>query len=77
MSKAKTSMAKNNIEKLDFETALAKLEEIVEKLGSGKVNLEEMVDLYEQGISLKEHCSKKLTDAKMKVDVLIKKESAL
>ncbi len=71
------SKAKNNIEKLDFETALAKLEEIVEKLGSGKVNLEEMVDLYEQGISLKEHCSKKLTDAKMKVDVLIKKESSV
>lgn len=69
------SKGKNNIEKLDFETALAKLEEIVEKLGSGKVNLEEMVDLYEQGIALKEHCSKKLTDAKMKVDVLIKKES--
>jgi exodeoxyribonuclease VII small subunit len=68
-------MAKNNIEKLDFETSLSKLEEIVEKLGNGKVNLEEMVDLYEQGISLKEHCSKKLTDAKMKVDVLIKKES--
>jgi exodeoxyribonuclease VII small subunit len=70
------SKAKNNIEKLDFETALSKLEEIVEKLGSGKVNLEEMVDLYEQGISLKEHCSKKLADAKMKVDVLIKKESS-
>jgi len=69
-------MVKNNIEKLDFETALSKLEEIVEKLGNGKVNLEEMVDLYEQGISLKEHCSKKLTDAKMKVDVLIKKESS-
>jgi exodeoxyribonuclease VII small subunit len=68
------SKTKSNIEKLDFETALAKLEEIVEKLGNGKVNLEEMVDLYEQGIALKEHCSKKLTDAKMKVDILIKKE---
>ena len=69
------SKTKNNIEKLNFETSLSKLEEIVEKLGNGKVNLEEMVDLYEQGISLKEHCSKKLTDAKMKVDVLIRKES--
>ncbi len=70
------SKAKNNIEKLDFETALSKLEEIVEKLGNGKVNLEEMVDLYEQGIVLKAHCAKKLTDAKMKVDVLVQKESA-
>lgn len=65
MSKQKT---KTNIEKLDFESALSKLEEIVEKLGSGKVNLEEMVELYQEGIALKDHCTKKLADAKMKVE---------
>ena len=75
MTKEKSS-AKLNIEKLDFETAMSKLEEIVEKLGGGKVNLEEMVDLYEQGISLKQYCDKKLSDAKMKVEILVKKESA-
>ena len=61
----------------DKNVRLAKLEEIVETLGSGKVNLEEMVDLYEQGIALKDHCSKKLSDAKMKVEILVKKESAI
>ena len=66
--------AKINIEKLDFETALSNLEELVEKLGNGKVKLEEMVELYEQGIALRDHCSKKLLDAKMKVEVLVKKE---
>ena len=74
---SKTEKLVKNIEKLDFETALSKLEEIVETLGSGKVNLEEMVDLYEQGIALKDHCSKKLSDAKMKVEILVKKESAI
>jgi len=74
---SKTEKLAKNIEKLDFETALSKLEEIVENLGSGKVNLEEMVDLYEQGIALKDHCSKKLSDAKMKVEILVKKESAI
>jgi exodeoxyribonuclease VII small subunit len=74
--KSKTNIEKlANIEKLDFETALAKLEEIVETLGSGKANLEEMVDLYQEGIALKDHCSKKLSDAKMKVEVLMKKEA--
>ena len=34
MTKEKSS-AKLNIEKLDFETAMSKLEEIVEKLGGG------------------------------------------
>jgi exodeoxyribonuclease VII small subunit len=73
MAKQKTKI---NFEKLDFETALERLEEIVEMLGSGKVNLEKMVDLYEEGIALKEHCNKKLSEAKMKVEVLVKKESA-
>ncbi|MFT6076930.1 MAG: exodeoxyribonuclease VII small subunit [Rickettsiales bacterium] len=62
---------KNDFEKLDFETALRQLEEIVEKLGSGKTNLEEMVELYEQGTLLKNHCNEKLSDAKMKVEKLM------
>ena len=68
--------SKINIEKLDFETALSNLEGLVEKLGSGQVKLEEMVDLYEQGIALRDHCSQKLLDAKMKVEVLVKKDLA-
>lgn len=63
--------SKNNFEKLDFEIALKQLEEIVEKLGNGKTNLEEMVELYEQGTLLKDHCNKKLSDAKMKVEKLM------
>ncbi len=72
---AKEKSSKLNIDKLDFETALAKLEEIVEKLGSGKANLEEMVEIYEQGILLKEHCNRKLADAKMKVENLVVQKS--
>ena len=71
MTKQKSTI---NIEKLDFESALSKLEELVEKLGDGQVKLEEMVDLYEQGIALRDHCNKRLLDAKMKVEVLVKKE---
>ena len=70
----KEKKKKNNLDKISFEEALIKLEEIVEKLGSQNVALEEMVNLYQEGVSLKEHCSKKLLDAKMKVDVILKKE---
>lgn len=63
--------SKINIDKLDFEAALQELEVIVEKLGSGKVNLEEMVELYQKGVLLKEHCNKKLMDAKMKIEKII------
>ena len=68
-------MSKNKIkiiEKLDFEKALLNLEEIVDKMGSNQIGLEEMVDLYEKGIALLAHCSSKLEDAKMKVEFLLK-----
>ncbi len=65
---------KNNLDKINFEDAMAKLEEIVEKLGNQNVALEEMVNLYQEGILLKEYCSKKLLDAKMKVDIILKKD---
>jgi exodeoxyribonuclease VII small subunit len=65
---------KINLDKMNFEESLMKLEEIVEKLGDGKVDLEEMVSLYQEGVMLKEHCNKKLLDAKMKVEVILKKE---
>ncbi len=63
---------KNNLEKLNFETAMAKLEEVVEKLNNGKIELEEMVNLYEQAVELREFCNNKLNEAKMKVEVLMK-----
>lgn len=63
-----TKNKKTELDKLDYETALLKLEAIVEKLGNQKVSLEEMVELYNEGMLLKEHCSKKLSDARMKVD---------
>jgi len=74
MTQMKEKKSKINLDKINFETALARLEEIVEKLGNGQVNLEEMIDLYEEGVVLKDHCSKKLADAKMKIEVILKKE---
>ncbi len=74
MKHMKEKKSKINLDKIDFEEALARLEEIVEKLGNQKVGLKEMIDLYEEGVMLKNHCSKKLNDAKMKVEVILKKE---
>ena len=74
MTQMKEKKSKINLDKINFETALARLEEIVEKLGNQQAGLEEMIDLYEEGVVLKDHCSKKLDDAKMKIDVILKKE---
>ncbi len=59
---------------MSFEEALVRLEEIVETLSSQKINLDSMIDLQQEGSALKEHCSKRLEEAKMKIELVSKKE---
>ncbi len=56
------------LENLSFEKALAELEGIVRDLESGKAPLEESITAYERGISLKNHCEKKLQEARLKIE---------
>lgn len=53
---------------LSFEKALAELESIVEKLESGKVDLEQSISIYERGEALKKHCEKLLKDAEARIE---------
>jgi exodeoxyribonuclease VII small subunit len=53
-------MKNKNNNKLSFESNLKKLEEIVEQLESGNVDLEKSVELYEKGVELKNICEEKL-----------------
>ena len=46
-------------DKNNFESNLKKLEEIVEKLENGEVDLEESVKLYDEGMKLKKNCEEK------------------
>ena len=45
-----------NKKKQTFENSIKKLEDIVEKLESGEIDLEESVSLYEEGMKLKIFC---------------------
>ncbi len=60
------------IAKLSFEEALGKLEDIVERLESGDVNLDESIDIYTRGTALRLHCEAKLKDAQAKIDKIVK-----
>jgi len=51
---------KNNNKDLSFEDSLKKLEDIVEQLESGDVDLDKSVELYEKGMNLKKICEEKL-----------------
>ena len=69
---SKSKLLENKIAKMPFEAAMARLDEVVEILSSEKINLDQMIDLYEEGDLLKKHCAARLGDAKMRVDMLAK-----
>ncbi len=65
----KTELAK----KPDFEHSLARLEEIVRKLESANLSLDEAMKLFEEGVQLSRDCQKHLEQAEGKVEILLKK----
>ena len=58
------------INELSFEQAYSQLEEVVAKLESGEMNLEESVSLFEQGKQLAAHCQSLLDKAELRVKKL-------
>ena len=58
----------SDIAGLTFEKALAELESIVQRLEQGKVELEELVTIYERGESLKKHCEALLKRAEARIE---------
>ncbi len=57
---------------MNFEQAYARLEEILEKMNSGKVSLDDSLKLYEEADQLIVSCNKKLSEAEQKIEVLLK-----
>lgn len=55
-------------ETLSFEDALKELEEIVTTLERGDISLDEAIAAYEKGNLLKQHCQKRLEEARLKVE---------
>ncbi len=60
--------------KQSFEAALKKLEEVVEKLESGEISLDQSLKLFEQGIGLVRQCSQRLDEVESKVQMLVSDE---
>ena len=61
--------------KVSFEKAMGELEEIVQKLENGSLNLDESIDVYQKGIELSQFCAKKLDEAERKVTMLVQDKS--
>ncbi len=54
-------------DKMTYESAVKRLEEIVNLLDNGNASLDESMKLYEEGIELSSFCEKKLSEAKQKI----------
>jgi exodeoxyribonuclease VII small subunit len=50
-----------------FEQALAKLEDIIQQMESGKAPLESLVNHYQTGVKMLKLCREKLSSAEMKI----------
>jgi exodeoxyribonuclease VII small subunit len=56
----------------DFESNLKQLEEIVGRLESGDLTLDQALQLFEEGVRISRFCNAKLEEAERKVEMLIK-----
>lgn len=65
-------MAEN---KDNFEKNLKELEEVVRALEGGNVTLDEMLELFEKGITLTKSCTSQLDKAEQKINILVKNEN--
>jgi len=55
---------------LNFSQALQRLESLLGQLESGEVELEEAMELFEQGSALAERCRKMLANAEQRLEEL-------
>ena len=60
-----------DIAAMSFEAAMAELEDIVQGLEGGQVDLDASISLYSRGALLKRHCETKLNAASEKVEKIV------
>lgn len=56
---------------LNFEEALTKLEEVVNKLENEQLSLDDSLKIFEEGINLYRLCSKELSEAEKKINMIV------
>ena len=64
----------NQENNLEFEKAMARLEEIVRKLEANDATLSQSLELFEEGVRLTNHCNALLDKAEQQVSMLVRGE---
>lgn len=60
--------------KKNFEEQIEELENIIKELEAGKLNLDESVEKFEEGMKISKECSKMLESAERKITILLNKD---
>jgi len=60
-----------------FEDAMRELEDIVRRLESGDLPLEESLKIFEEGVALSRYCFSKLEEAEKRVSILLKDQGGI
>ena len=61
--------------KINLKETFQELEEILHKLESSNIDIDEMVKLYEHGMKLTEECKNKIEDAEQKIKIINQDEN--
>ena len=59
------------MEKMTFEQAIKRLEEIVDLLENNETSLDDSVELFQEGVQLSQYCSKILGNVENKVSKIL------
>ena len=65
-----SSKPKQREAELNFESAMDRLEKIVEQVESGKLPLEDLIVRYEEGMNLVKICQERLANAEQKIEII-------
>lgn len=68
MTDKKATKTDETVTGMNFEQALGELEQIVQDLERGQLDLDAAIKAYERGTTLKAHCEAKLKEAQLRVD---------
>lgn len=63
--------ASPDIAEMSFEDALRALEDVVRRLESGDVALDDSITLYERGEALRKHCQARLDAAQARIEKIV------
>ncbi len=63
--------------KVNFEGTVQRLQEIVDTLEQGQIELDDSIKIFEEGLKLVQDCNKQLAAAESKIRKLVKTEDGL